>query len=454
MLGYSQATFLYTALLKAADAATVLIAWYLCWYFRFESQWLPMEKGLPEFSYYSRASLPLVVGVSLLLHVVGAYRSDRIQFGFRAVKKILEGSSLGVLVFVAACYFLNEGDFSRLFLALYLAVLSGSLIAERAVLHFGWRQLVKTGVRKIRILRIGGGELLQMYVDKIQKHTPYPVEWVGHIPLGEEDTLATVLAEKKPEQVVVAFPESASNRYAPILEFLSEELVEVKVLPDFGKYSTFTYQAKHEAGIPLLAFNHAPTSASDRALKRILDILGSAAVLVVFSPLYFALALLVRATGPGPIFFSQTRVGADGRRFVLYKFRTMRTDAEVQSGPIWAVENDPRTTSIGKWLRRSSLDEIPQFWNVLKGEMSLVGPRPERPEFVSRFKKEIPKYMLRHKMKSGITGWAQINGWRGNTSLNERIKHDLYYIGHWSHFLDMKILCLTVIKGFVNRHAY
>lgn len=454
MLGYSQAVFLYTTLLKLADAATALGAWYLCWYFRFHTSWFPVSKGLPEFSYYSRVSVPLIFGVSLLLHVVGAYRSDRIQFGFRAARKLTQGAVLGTLFFVAACYFLEEVDFSRIFLVLYAAVLGLSLILERAFCHFLWRRALGSCVKRIRVLLVGGGDLLAMYVAKIQKRNPYPVEWVGHVKTGEEATLEAVLVQTMPEQVVVSFPENASGRYAQILELLSEELVEVKVLPDFGKYSTFTYHAKDEAGIPLLSFNQAPTGSSDRAIKRLGDILGAAAFLILCSPLYLLLAILVRISSRGPIFFAQERLGADGTRFQIYKFRTMRTDAETQSGPVWAVENDPRTTPIGKWMRKTSLDEIPQFWNVLKGEMSLVGPRPERPEFVTQFKKEIPKYMLRHKMKSGITGWAQVNGWRGNTSLNERIKHDLYYIGHWSHLLDMKILCLTLFKGFVNRHAY
>ncbi len=454
MAGYSQAVFLFTTLLKLLDAATTLAAWYACWYFRFSTSWFPISGSVPEFSYYSRATLPLVMGVSLLLHVVGAYRADRIQFGFRAVRKLVQGALLGTLCFVAACYFLQEGDYSRIFLVLFATVLTVFLVLERALCHRLWRFFLSSYVRRIRVLLVGGGDLLEMYVAQIQKRNPYPVEWVGHVKLGEEGNLIASLAETKPDQVVVSFPETASHLYGKTLEVLSDELVEVKVLPDFGKYSTFTYHAQDEAGIPLLAFNQAPTGSSDRAVKRILDIIGAFAFLVVGAPLYLFLAVLVRLSGPGPIFFSQERIGADGRRFNIYKFRTMRTDAEAATGPVWAKENDPRTTKIGKWLRKTSLDELPQFWNVLKGEMSLVGPRPERPEFVDQFKKEIPKYMLRHKMKSGITGWAQVNGWRGNTSLNERIKHDLYYIGHWSHLFDVKILCLTLTKGFVNRHAY
>jgi exopolysaccharide biosynthesis polyprenyl glycosylphosphotransferase len=454
MLGLAQSLFLYTTLIKMADAATALGVWYLCWLLRFHTTWIPVTKGLPEFAFYTRVSLPLVVVVSLMLHVVGAYRSDRIQFGFRALKKVFEASVLGTLVFVATCYFLGERDYSRVFLALYAALLTIGLVVERVVFHLGWRVWLNRGVRRIRILLVGSGELLQMYVEKLKDRQPYPIDWVGHLELGQEHQLSLLLAQTRPDQVVVSYPETASAHYGGILEHLSDELVDVRVLPDFGKYSTFTYTAQDECGVPLLAFNQIAVGSSDRAVKRVGDVLGALAFLIVFSPFYLLIALAVKATSKGPIFFSQERVGADGTRFAIFKFRTMRTDAEKTTGPVWAVENDSRTTPLGKWLRRTSLDETPQFWNVLLGDMSLVGPRPERPEFVEQFRREIPKYMLRHKMKSGITGWAQINGWRGNTSLNERIKHDLYYIGHWSHLFDVKILCLTLTRGFVHRHAY
>ncbi len=454
MLRYAQSVFLYTFLVKISDALTALGAWYFCWYLRFHTPWIAVTKGVPQFEYYRKVSIPLVLVVSMMLHVVGAYRADRIQFGFRALKKTFEGAVLGTLVFVATCYFLGEVDYSRVYLVLFAAVLVIALSIERACLHTIWWKWNGDHVQKIRVLLVGSGELLEMYVNKLKRRRPYPIEWVGHLNTGEEDRLEAVLQETRPDQVVVAYPEDASGHYGKILERLSEELVDVRVLPDFGRYSTFAYSAQHECGIPLLTFNQLAVGTSDRAIKRVVDILGALCFLVLASPLYLAIAALVKFSSRGPVFFSQERVGADGARFQIYKFRTMRLDAERESGPVWAVENDPRTTAWGKWLRKTSLDEIPQFWNVLKGDMSLVGPRPERPEFVEQFRKEIPKYMLRHKMKSGITGWAQINGWRGNTSLNERIKHDLYYIGHWSHLFDIKIMCLTVTKGFVNRHAY
>ncbi len=453
-MDYSQAFFLYIATIKVCDALTVLGLWYGCWYLRFYSALFAVPKGIPGLEAYARVSVPLVLVYSALFHVVGAYRRDRIHFGFRSTKKVVQGAVLGMLVFVSICYFLDEVQYSRVFLALFSVMVVLGLLCERAILQIGWWWLEKHFIRKVRILLVGMGDLLDMYISRIEERRPYPFEWVGR--LGDPDIgqIEAALFHERPDMVVVSYPTTLAAKYEEILGVLSNELVSVKVLPDFGRYSTFTYRAEDECGMPLLAFNQAPTGSTDRVLKRVIDIAGSLAFLVLFSPVYLAISLLVKLSSKGPVFYSQVRVGADGRVFTIYKFRSMRTDAEAQSGAVWASEEDPRTTPLGSWLRRTSLDETPQFWNVLRGDMSLVGPRPERPVFVDQFRREVPKYMLRHRMKSGITGWAQVNGWRGNTSIDERIKADLYYIGHWSHLLDIKILCLTVIKGFIHRNAY
>lgn len=466
-MDYSQAFFLYIAAIKCCDALVVAGVWYACWFLRFDSQVFPVLKGLPDYSDYRAVLLPLTLVFSCLFHIVGAYRHDRVVSAFRVLKKVVEGSVLGLLVFIAVLYFAYAVDFSRLYLLLFLAVLVPALLAERLLLHLGWKALERNAIRRLRVLLVGSGDLLQMYVSQLNDRQPYPFEWVGrlgdkvdggpleHIPyLGSEERLERLLAAEQVDWLVIAYPTDRLMKYADILESVSNELVGIKVLPDFGKYNTFTYSAEHECGIPLLHFNKTPVGATDRAFKRAFDFVGALLLTLLFSPVFLLISLLIRLTSKGPIFYSQERMGADGRIFTIYKFRSMRTDAEVKSGAVWATAGDDRTTPIGRWLRKTSLDEIPQFYNVLKGDMSLVGPRPERPVFVDQFRKEIPKYMLRHKMKSGITGWAQVNGWRGNTSLDERIKHDLYYIENWSHKFDLKILLMTLSHGFVNRHAY
>jgi len=466
-MDYGKALFLYVAGIKLCDALVVALVWNTCWFLRFDSHFFPIFKGTPDYASYQAVLLPLTLVYTSLFHIVGAYRHDRVHFGFRSLKKVLEGSVLGLLVFIAVLYFANSVDFSRLYLLLFLAVLIPCLILQRLALHLWWGWAERHLVKRIRLLLVGSGDLLQMYVSQLNERQPYPVEWVGRlgdrvdegplsqIPyLGNEERLHRIVAETKIDSLVISYPTDRITKYAEILESVSNELVGIKVLPDFGKYSTFAYSADHECGIPLLQFNKTPVGSTDRVLKRVLDFLGALSLILFFSPVFLVITLLIKLTSKGPIFYSQERMGADGKLFTIYKFRSMKIDAENRSGAVWATRNDDRTTPIGKWLRRTSLDETPQFYNVLKGDMSLVGPRPERPVFVDQFRKEIPKYMLRHKMKSGITGWAQVNGWRGNTSLEERIKHDLYYIENWSHVFDFKILLMTSVKGFVNRHAY
>jgi Undecaprenyl-phosphate glucose phosphotransferase len=461
---YAKAFFIYATAMKLFDAVTVFLVWRLSWWLRFETTWLPVPKGVPSMEKYVDASLPLVLVFSTVLHIVGTYRADRIPFGFRPLKKIVQGSVLGTLVFVSVLYFLQVFHVSRGFLTLFLSLVVGALALERLLLHGFWKAL-RPKIRRQRILLIGHGDLLGMYVGLIRAKRPYPIDWVGRLGpveggpegvarLGDLGDLKNVLSRKDVDVVVMSFPPVEESRYAPLLQELSKELVDVKVVPDFGRDSTFTYHAEQECGVPLLAFNRAPMSMTDRFFKRTFDIVGSLALLLLFSPVMVVLAIVIKLTSKGPVLYSQTRIGANGRVFKFYKFRSMRVDAEVSSGPVWAKPGDDRTTPIGRWMRRTSLDELPQFFNSLRGDMSLVGPRPERPFFVEQFRDEIPRYMLRHKIKSGVTGWAQVNGWRGATSLEERIRHDLYYIAHWSHRFDIKILVLTLFRGFTDRNAY
>ncbi len=230
--------------------------------------------------------------------------------------------------------------------------------------------------------------------------------------------------------------------------------MDVRIVPDLGSFRTLHTDIESFAGMPLVTLVQSPMTGWNQVLKRVLDLAGAILALILFSPLMLLIAFLVKITSPGPILYRQQRMGLDGKTFFTLKFRSMRQDAEKQTGAVWATENDTRRTTLGVYLRRFNLDELPQLFNVLNGDMSLVGPRPERPVLIEEFKSKIPNYMLRHKVKAGITGWAQINGWRGNTSLEKRIEHDLYYIERWSVWLDLKILLLTVFKGFVDPNAY
>ncbi|MEK7805592.1 MAG: exopolysaccharide biosynthesis polyprenyl glycosylphosphotransferase, partial [Planctomycetota bacterium] len=254
--------------------------------------------------------------------------------------------------------------------------------------------------------------------------------------------------------ILVALPFHAHNQLKEVLEWIGDETVSIMVLPDLFEFVTLRGSVSEFEGMPLISLRDTPLYGWNIIVKRVLDIVFSSLVIIFTSPVMLIIAILIKLTSGGPLLLKQERMGLDGKTFNMLKFRTMFANAEQETGPVWAKKDDPRRTKIGKLLRKTSMDELPQFFNVLKGDMSIVGPRPERPVFIENFRNTIPKYMLRHKMKAGITGWAQVSGWRGNTSLEKRIEYDLYYIENWSLNFDLKIIWLTLWNGLINKHAY
>jgi Undecaprenyl-phosphate glucose phosphotransferase len=263
-----------------------------------------------------------------------------------------------------------------------------------------------------------------------------------------------VAREQQAHRVYVALPLAAHDLLQTVLENLEEEMVDVKVVVDLMDFVVLRSAVEDFAGLPVVSLKQTPMSGWGAVVKRAFDLAFSGAVLLLGSPAFAGLAAAVKLSSPGPVFYRQKRMGLDGKVFDIYKYRSMRVDAESQSGAVWAVENDPRRTRFGAFIRRTNLDELPQFLNVLRGEMSVVGPRPERPEFIEQFRQQIPKYMLRHKAKAGLTGWAQVNGWRGNTDLRSRIACDLYYIENWSFWLDLRIIWMTLFSSKARENAY
>jgi Undecaprenyl-phosphate glucose phosphotransferase len=291
-------------------------------------------------------------------------------------------------------------------------------------------------------------------VGALSRDVTAPGTRVRDVPvLGTTTDLDRVLAQRPVDQVILALPSEDTPLLKQLMEQLALQTVDVKVVPDLFQYVTLYGGLEEFGGLPLIGLQGGPLQGWSLVGKRLFDVLLSLLALALLSPVLLLVALVVRLTSRGPILFRQERMGMDGRTFRIFKFRTMRTDAEV-GGAAMATAGDPRRTPVGAFLRTSSLDELPQLFNVLLGDMSLVGPRPERPVFIEEFKRRIPKYHLRHKTKAGITGWAQIHGLRGQTSIEKRIEYDLYYIENWSLLLDVKILVRTVLGGFLSRHAY
>jgi len=273
--------------------------------------------------------------------------------------------------------------------------------------------------------------------------------------LGRVEEVGRIAREQKVDEVLVATPTLSHNELIEIVSYCHGAKVGIKVYPDLFQIMASEVSISDLGGLPLITVKDLALKGWNLVLKRALDLAVSMVALILLSPLMLLIALLVKLTSPGgPVFYAQERVGLDGKPFQIIKYRSMRPDAESVSGPVWAKAGDPRTTPIGKWLRRFSLDELPQLINVLVGEMSLVGPRPERPYFVEQFKQRIPRYWERHMEKAGITGWAQVNGLRGNTSIEERTAYDLWYVENWTIWLDLKILLRSIFVVFGDKNAY
>lgn len=282
-----------------------------------------------------------------------------------------------------------------------------------------------------------------------------PTRWTSDLPIvGKVTDLPRLVLEHGISQVFIALPMQRYLEARRVFETLSQSIVEVRLILDAPPLTPLSLSTTKIDGLTVVGLRDNPHLGLNQAVKRSMDLVIASLGLLCLSPILLILSVLVKLTSRGPVFYSQERCGLNGKRFLMYKFRSMRIDAERETGPVWAVAKDARTTPIGSWMRKLNLDELPQLFNVLRGEMSLVGPRPERPVFIERFRKTIPNYMARHMVKAGMTGWAQVQGWRGNTSLRQRIRHDLYYITHWNPWFDVRIMALTVLRGFSQRNAY
>jgi Undecaprenyl-phosphate glucose phosphotransferase len=472
---------LLVAFFVVSDSLFGMIAFVLAYVLRFDTGLIVAPKGYPPFSQYINV-LPLIgVLVPLAFQVQGIYRLRRGRTRVDDFFAVFVGSILTVVLgivttlYIQAYYLPDEvkdrGTFEvsqlvwGLFLALNVSLTYASRELVREALERRWRQ----GIGLKRVLVAGAGELGRVVVDKLLEHHElgYKVigfvddraggDHIGHRGLPLLGTLAEagdILQRDRIDQLYVALPLDEHMKMVALVESANREIVEVKVVPDLVQVIALRARLEELDGIPIININDVPLRGFNSVLKRAIDVGLSAAGLLVLAPVLGVLAAIVRASSPGPAYFRQERMGLDGHSFWVWKFRSMYDEAERDTGPIWAREDDPRCTPVGRFLRRSNLDEIPQLWNVFKGDMSLVGPRPERPFFVEQFKQRMPQYMLRHKVKAGLTGWAQVNGWRGNTSIEKRIEYDLYYIENWSVALDLKIMWLTLVKGFFHKHAY
>ena len=458
---------LFEHLALASDLVLVGACWLAAYALRFYVVGPPLvTPEVPPLGDYLLQLVPILIVWGVAFHAFGLYRPRRLGSRLGEWADVAKASTLGVLVLIAVMTFVfRRYEYSRVVIVYFWALSIVVLSLWRATFREGLRLLRRRGLNRRRALVVGGGDPVTEIVGALRRRPDVGVQIVGLVGerpegpppvpwLGKLEELRAVLDREPVDLVFVALPQAEYGWLPAVLAEIGDDPVTINLVPDVYGLATLRGGVEEFEGVPLIHLRESPLHGWNRVLKRATDLVLGGVGLVLAAPLMLAIAVAIRATSPGPVLLRQERMGLDGRAFRMLKFRTMRADAEAETGPVWATEDDPRRTPLGAWLRRFSLDELPQLVNVLRGEMSLVGPRPERPVFVEEFRRRFPGYMLRHKVKAGMTGWAQINGWRGNTSLEKRLEYDLYYIERWSLAFDLKILLLTLWRGFAGKNAY
>ena len=454
----------YTALfgwgLRIADIGVLLLAGMLAYWLRFGSFALPLD--------YGRAIARAMVFALVVFTVAPLYRSWRGRGLAREITTMVATYSvLFVLLALHAVALKYAGEISRAWLGLwFVGCLAGGTVMRTAVRGAAsWTR--QHGMDLRRAVIVGGGDNALRIVEAMRQRSwtgIKPVGWFhtgvdgtppGELPhLGGLEQLAEYVEHAQISQVWIALPLGAQDTIAQILQQLAHSTVDIKFVPDMFGLQLLNHSIDQIAGLPVINLQESPLQGHRHVLKSFEDRFLSLLILIAISPVLLMIAIAIKASSPGPVFYQQERVSWNNKKFRMLKFRSMPVNAEAETGAVWAKAGEARATGFGQFLRRTSLDELPQFINVLKGEMSIVGPRPERPVFVDKFKHDIPAYMKKHMVKAGITGWAQVNGWRGSTDLAQRIECDLYYIEHWSLWLDVRILLMTLFVGFANKRAY
>jgi Undecaprenyl-phosphate glucose phosphotransferase len=411
--------------------------------------------------------LPLVILIAAVAYrVAGQYDIHRLRRLREEVLSVAKGTGLMALLVIATSFSLHDPYVSRGSMLLFPLTSAVLLLLLRRLTWSTVRFLRQQGYNQTFALIVGTGRVARNTARAMRR-----ASWMGIRPLGfVEDQpsrwtddlnilgttadLPLLVQKYQVEHVFIALPMSRYHEARRVFDVLSRTLVEVRLVADVHNLAGLSLTTTNLDGLPVIGLRESPHFGLNVVVKRAMDVSLSLLALVLLSPLMLLIAALVKFTSRGPVFYRQERCGLNGQPFEMLKFRSMRVDAEQQTGAVWARKDDPRRTALGTFLRSTSLDELPQFINVLKGDMSLVGPRPERPVFIQQFSKTVPNYMARHCVKAGITGWAQVHGWRGNTSLRKRIQYDLYYITHWTPLLDIRILWMTVFGGLFGRNAY
>jgi Undecaprenyl-phosphate glucose phosphotransferase len=463
----------FRSLMGLADVALVSLAWLAAFALRFHTGF-PVERGVPSLAIYGQALLVIVPVWFVLLRTHGLYEPKRTGSLLLEAGSILRVTTLAVVSLVALNFFVGGYFYSRGVVGLFAVLAPTLVIGMRVGVRSVLRSVRRRGYNLRFVVVVGGGDLAAEVVARIHdqpgtglrvrgvlvgdsRGAPSRQESLCGVPiLGDYRSLKALVRDssQRVDQVILALGREESDSLEKVLAELDDEVVNINLVPDLLHVMTLQSSVENLDGMPVINLRESPLVGWAAISKRAFDILVGSLTLVVATPLMIGIAAAVRISSRGPVLFQQKRMGLDGRVFQMLKFRSMVVGAEAATGPVWTQPDDDRRTGLGEFLRRFSLDELPQLINVIRGDMSLVGPRPERPVFIEQFRSEIPGYMLRHKVKAGMTGWAQVHGWRGSTSLHQRIEHDLYYIQNWSLGLDLRIMIRTLWRGIFEKNAY
>ena len=451
------------------DAIVLVLSYFLAWLIRFVGPMAATAVRTRSFKQYM-LMLVLIVPVYLLLYqAFTLYTPMRMQGRRLVLANIIKANSLGLLILMFTFYMIDESDYSRSTYIMFYVINIILQWCARMLIFTILRDMREKGLNQKQMICVGYSRAAEEYIDRVlanpqwgyvirgilDDNIPAGTEYKGIKVLGRIANLNVILPENRLDEIAITLGLSEYYRLEEIVALCEKSGVHTKFIPDYNKIIPTKPYTEDILGLPVINIRYVPLNNTFNALvKRAMDIVGSIVGIIVTSPLMLLMCLIIKLTSPGPLIYKQERVGLHNQTFWMYKFRSMEVQPESEEKKAWTVKNDPRVTPIGKLMRHTSIDELPQLFNILKGNMSLVGPRPERPFFVEKFREEIPRYMVKHQVRPGLTGWAQVNGYRGDTSIRKRIECDLYYIENWSIGLDIKIIFLTFFKGFINKNAY
>lgn len=452
------------------DAAVICVSYLLSFVFKFYV--LADPPGLSLYQYC--LLLWLIVPLYLILYLAfNLYTSKRVQGRRLEGSNIIKANSIGLLIIMAAFFLIREYngyyDYSRTMLFYFYVINIGLETVVRNLIRIVLRKIRKSGFNLRHIIFVGYSGATESFIDRIRANPQWGYKVSGILDdnkeigymykgvpiLGTTEELEQILESNRLDEIALTLGLQEYYKLKHIVAICEKSGVHTKFVPDYNDIIPTRPYTEDLLGLPVVNIRHVPlTNTFNMVCKRTMDIVGSIVAIAVFSPVMLVTAILVKTTSRGPLIYKQERVGLHNQTFQMYKFRSMEVQSAKSEKKAWTVRNDPRVTKVGRIIRKTSIDELPQLFNILKGDMSLVGPRPERPFFVEKFREEIPRYMVKHQVRPGLTGWAQVNGYRGDTSIKKRIEYDLYYIENWTIGLDVKILFLTFFKGFVNKNAY